>query len=109
MNSENVINNLNRAKLVLCEPQMLNPDMCIRIGQAINDAITLLEGQKTIVRCKNCKWWHESKTNNGYGDCGQANGITLKPHDWFCADGKRREYVKPVTGSATDWDGVECE
>ena len=46
-----------------------------------------------VVRCKNCLWWHESETNDGYGDCGQANGITLKPHDWFCADGKRREKV----------------
>ena len=44
-----------------------------------------------IVRCKDCKWWHESETNNGYGDCGQANGIALKPHDWFCADGERKD------------------
>ena len=44
-----------------------------------------------IVRCKDCKWWHESETHNGYGDCGQANGITLKSSDWFCADGERKE------------------
>jgi hypothetical protein len=43
-----------------------------------------------IVRCKDCKWWHESKANNGFGDCGQANGITLKSSDWFCADGERK-------------------
>jgi len=44
-----------------------------------------------IVRCKDCKWWHESKTNNGFGDCGQANGIALKSSDWFCADGERKD------------------
>ena len=44
-----------------------------------------------LVRCKDCKWWHESETNNGFGDCGQANGITLKSSDWFCADGERKE------------------
>jgi len=49
-----------------------------------------IEDRQPVVRCKDCKWWHESKTNNGFGDCGQANGITLKPSDWFCADGKRR-------------------
>jgi hypothetical protein len=43
-----------------------------------------------LVRCKDCKWWHESKANNGFGDCGQANGITLKSSDWFCADGERK-------------------
>jgi hypothetical protein len=42
-----------------------------------------------IVRCKDCKWWHKSETHNGYGDCGQANGITLKSSDWFCADGEK--------------------
>ena len=46
-----------------------------------------------IVRCKDCRWWHESDLEQfkGYGECGQTNGITLKPHDWFCADGELRE------------------
>lgn len=43
-----------------------------------------------LIRCKDCKWWHESETHKGYGDCGQANGITLKSSAWFCADGERR-------------------
>ena len=43
-----------------------------------------------LIRCKNCKWWHESEMHKGYGDCGQANGITLKSSDWFCADGERQ-------------------
>ena len=45
---------------------------------------------EAIVRCKNCKYWHECENNKGYGDCGQANGITLKPADWFCADGVKK-------------------
>lgn len=44
-----------------------------------------------LVRCKDCQWWHESETHKGYGDCGQANGITLKPSNWYCADGERKE------------------
>ena len=46
-----------------------------------------------IVRCKNCRWWHESELEQfkEYGECGQANGIALKPHDWFCADGEWRQ------------------
>lgn len=42
-----------------------------------------------VVRCMDCIWWHQSETNEAYGDCGQANGIALKPFDWFCADGER--------------------
>lgn len=37
-----VIQDLNTAKYFLISPQMLNPEMCIRIGQAINSAIDLL-------------------------------------------------------------------
>ena len=44
-----------------------------------------------LIRCKDCKWWHESEMHKGYGDCGQANGITLKSSNWFCADGERKE------------------
>lgn len=40
--TEKVINDLNVAKFILCNPQMLNPEMCIRIGQVINSAIDLL-------------------------------------------------------------------
>lgn len=46
--------------------------------------------QRELVRCKDCKWWHESEREVGFGDCGQANGITLKPSNWFCADGERK-------------------
>ena len=43
-----------------------------------------------VVRCRNCRWWHESEIKKGYGDCGQANGITVKEENWFCADGERK-------------------
>lgn len=46
--------------------------------------------EQELVRFVDCKWWHESETHKGYGDCGQANGITLKSSDWFCADGEKR-------------------
>lgn len=34
------------------------------------DAISMLKEQKSVVQCKDCKWWHESETHKGYGDCG---------------------------------------
>ena len=44
--TDQAINNLNTAKLILCNPKMLTSEMCIRIGQAINSAINLLTEQK---------------------------------------------------------------
>ena len=56
-----------------------------------------------LVRCKDCK------KHDTY-DCHITYLTTQKtPNDWYCADGERREYVKPPTESATDWNGVECE
>lgn len=47
MNStEKVINDLNVAKCILCNPQMLTPEMCVKIGQAITSAIAILKEQK---------------------------------------------------------------
>lgn len=46
MNMEKVIENLNIAKYILISPQTLSPEMCIRIGQAISDAIALLKKQE---------------------------------------------------------------
>jgi len=46
MNLEKVINDLNTAKLILYyNPQMLTPEMCIRIGQVTTSAISLLKEQ----------------------------------------------------------------
>ena len=48
---------------------------------------------RKVVLCKDCRWWHESKLEQfkGHGECGQANGIPLKPNDWFCADGEKKD------------------
>ena len=48
--TERVVNDLNTAKLILCNHQMLTPEMCIRIGQAITDAISLLKEQEELLR-----------------------------------------------------------
>lgn len=69
--------------------------------KGFHDAKTLYP---QIVRCKDCK-------HGKPGACGDDVDCDGVWHDdnWFCADGERREYVKPPTKSATDWDGVECE
>ena len=52
--------------------------------QSLNDAIMLLKEQGTIVRCKDCKYWHDPI------NC-QLDSEGLKtPDNWFCADGERR-------------------
>ena len=58
---------------------------------SVSEEIAKQRGYIELVRCKDCKCWHESETHKGYGDCGQANGITLKSSDWFCADGTRKD------------------
>lgn len=47
--TERVINDLNVAKIILCNPQMLTFEMNIRIGQAITDAIALLKEQQKLI------------------------------------------------------------
>ena len=46
--TERVINDLNTAKLILCNQQMLTSEMYIRIGQAVTDAIVLLKEQEAV-------------------------------------------------------------
>ena len=40
-----------------------------------------------LVRCKDCKWYREK------GFCKHPNGGAgnVRPADWFCADGERKE------------------
>ena len=45
---EKVVSDLNTSKRILCYPQMLNPEMCIKIGLAITDAIDLLKEQEAV-------------------------------------------------------------
>ena len=87
--TEIAIDDLNKAKLILCNPQMLTPEMCIRIGQAITSAITLLKEQETVVRCKNCKFRDPEDRK-----CDSGHGIVWnmpRPDDWFCADGEQKD------------------
>ena len=92
--TEKAIENLDTAKLILCNHQMLTPEMCIRIGQAVTEAIALLKEYGAVVRCKDCK--HRPIYPNAYGE--EINGKwcywcelhrAWKHDDWFCADGKR--------------------
>ena len=46
--TERVINDLNTAKLILCNPQTLTPEMCIKIGQTITSSIALLKEQEAV-------------------------------------------------------------
>ena len=53
----------------------------------VTDAIAMLKELPEIVRCKNCKWFSE-KGFCKHPDGGAGN---IRPADWFCGDGKRRE------------------
>ena len=46
--TEKAIENLNTAKFILCNQQMLTPEMCIRIGQVITDAIAILKERDVV-------------------------------------------------------------
>lgn len=46
---DSVINDLNAAKRILCNPQMLTPEICIRIGQAITSALAMLKEQQKLI------------------------------------------------------------
>ena len=68
--------------------------------------------EQELIRCKDCK--HGELLFADYVSCQISDENESGCHashkpEWFCADGERREFVKPPTGSATDWDGVECE
>jgi hypothetical protein len=79
----------DKKREVLAQVGRVNSDICY--GCPIIDRYLEMASQLDIVRCMDCRWWHQSETNEAYGDCGQANGIALKPFDWFCADGERRD------------------
>lgn len=50
----------------------------------IDDAVALLKEQPEIVRCKDCKYWHDSI------NCPLYSEGMLTDGNWFCADGERR-------------------
>lgn len=97
MDREKIIENMNIAKAVLCNPNMVTPEMCIKIGQTISDALSLLkerndcencaiaiEDRQPVVRCKDCRYYHGVNE-----ECG-ARSFYPPSGDWFCADGERR-------------------
>jgi hypothetical protein len=65
MDREKVMKNMNIAKAVLCNPNMVTPEMCIMIGQTISDALSLLKEQEPaqgfvdtdgVPHCDSCGW-----------------------------------------------------
>lgn len=59
--TEKVINDLNVSVYMLCNPEMLTPEIRIRIGQAIHSATVLLEEHK--VRELTIDEWRKWKNN----------------------------------------------
>ena len=54
--TESVINDLNVAKIILLNTQMLTPEMCLRIGKTITSAIDLLKEQEPrVLTCEEAK------------------------------------------------------
>jgi len=86
--TENIINDLNTAKFILGNTQItLTRELCIRIGQAINSAIELLEEQEVVIRCKDCRYYNsEPDTHGDY--CDKIHWS--KGPNWFCGDGRRQ-------------------
>lgn len=87
--TERVINDLNVAKLTLCNPQMLTPEMCVRIGHAVTNAIGLLKAQEprvlNIVELKNfAVIWFEAR-NHLYIEPMLTRGKNFADEstDWF--------------------------
>lgn len=77
-----VINDLNTAKLILCNPKMLTSEMCVRIGQAINGTIDLLKEQEPLAV-------DEGKLNK----CVCGNEINRYWHPEYCGFcGKKLEW-----------------
>lgn len=50
----------------------------------IHGGYPLIEPRLELVRCKDCKFWHDSINCQLYSE-GMATG-----RNWFCADGERR-------------------
>lgn len=52
------------------------------------DGDTLLKPKEEIVRCKDCKNWHERE--NGTGDCQRCNSYHTNMND-YCSFAERKE------------------
>ncbi len=83
---EKIIENMNIAKAVLCNQNIITPEMCIKIGQTISDVLSLLkeqEPQQVVITTNSygTKFYHCPKCNhdlyayprqNYCSNCGQA-------------------------------------
>ena len=57
-------------------------------AEAMDMAIKALE-QPEIIRCKDCKYWHNAPVSDGYDSC--EKDALIRHEDFFCAEAKRRE------------------
>jgi len=68
-------------------------DLCDMIDDGEETLIALLKEheaeQKTVILCKDCKWYKDGKW---FTQCNGSNRVFgfIRP-DWFCADGERKE------------------
>ena len=92
---EKAINDLNTSKLILCNSQMITPEMCVRIGQAINNAIALLKEQEPVEAVA------DGEDSYVCSNCGTVIG-------WFELDPGGIEEVKykfcPECGRMVKWN-----
>ena len=66
-----------------------------RAQEIFADCIKTIEilpsAQPVIIRCKDCKYWDTTWTNDfspNYHYCPMVDGV--RKEDWFCADAERR-------------------
>lgn len=108
MNREKIIENMNVAKAVLCNPNMVTPEMCIKVGQTISDALSLLkeqdncencaiaiEDRQLVVRCKDCVNWIPGtitdKDDFVPPKCGKYHQMVGHSADDYCSLAERKE------------------
>jgi len=75
---ENVLNELKVAKIILCNQQMLTPEMCVKVGQVITNAIDLLTKQES-------EWLEDSDPGQEYGTtwaCRKCGNSKHEPFIW---------------------------
>lgn len=59
--------------------------------RGVESCIDILEDEPTVdavevVRCRDCKWWHDMKCTNING----ANCLVMN-ENWFCCSGERKD------------------
>ena len=85
--TEKVVNALNVSKLILCNSKMLTSEMCVKIGQVINDAIDLLKEQEAVPPKEKAYAWR----------CGKCD-------EYLTAIQNHRIRYCPYCGQAVKWN-----